>query len=80
MEAYRQGGAASRDVLALQNLMPLLPHVAGAHHSLTIGRVSVLPARGAEGSDAARKAIGAAEQIKAATGVDLAGVAKKLGG
>lgn len=80
VEAYRQGGAASRDVLALQNLMPLLPHVAGAHHSLSIGKVSVLPARDAEGSEVARKAIGAAEQIKAATGVDLAGVAKKLGG
>lgn len=80
VDAYRQGGTASRDVLALQNLMPLLPHVAGAHHSLSIDKVTVLPARGAEGSELARKAIGASEQIRAATGVDLAGVAKKLGG
>jgi len=80
VEAYRQGGASSRDVLALQNLLPLLPHVSGAHHSLAIAKVSVLPARTAEGGDMARKAIGAAEQIRAATGVDLAGVAKKLGG
>lgn len=80
VEAYRQGGAASRDVLALQNLLPLLAHVSGAHHSLSISKLSVLPTRGIEGGDVARKAIGAAEQIKAATGVDLAGVAKKLGG
>ena len=80
VEAYRQGGTASRDVLALQNLMPLLAHVSGAHHSLSIGKLTVLPTREAEGSDVARKAIGAAEQIRAATGVDLAGVAKKLGG
>lgn len=78
--AYRSGGAASRDVLALQNLLPMLSHVAGAHHSLSIGKMSVLPSTNADGSELARKAIGASEQIRAATGVDLAGVAKKLGG
>jgi len=80
VEAYQQGGAAARDVLALQNLLPMLPHVAGAHHSLTISRVSVLPAGETAGGELARKAIGASEQIRAATGVDLAGVARKLGG
>ena len=82
VEAYRSGGGSARDVLALQNLLPLLSHVAGAHHELHIGRLSVLPASadGAVGSDVARKAIGASEQIRAATGVDLAGIAKKLGG
>ncbi len=77
--AFRAGGAASRDVLALQNLLPMLSHVAGAHHSLNITKMSVLPGH-ADGSELARKAIGASEQIRAATGVDLAGVAKKLGG
>ncbi len=80
VEAYRTGGASARDVLALQNLLPLLQHVAGAHAPLTIKKVSVLPDSRSAGSDVARKAIGAAEQIRAATGVDLAGVAKKLGG
>lgn len=80
IESYRSGGTASRDVLALQNLLPMLAHVAGAHQSLAIGKMSVLPADDGAGSDLARKAIGASEQIKAATGVDLAGVAKKLGG
>ena len=78
VDAYRRGGTGARDVLALQNLLPLLSHVAGAHHTLNIGKMSVLPAAG-EGSDIARKAIGASEQIRAATGVDLAGVAKKYG-
>jgi flotillin len=77
--AYRSGGAVSREVLALQNLLPLISHVAGAHHQLTIGKLSVLPTDGA-GGDVARKAIGAAEQIRAATGVDVAGIARKLGG
>ena len=79
VEAYRSGGGAARDVLALQNLLPLLSHIAGAHHSLAISKLSVLPAA-ADGSEMARKAIGASEQIRAATGVDLTGVAKKLGG
>lgn len=77
--AYRGGGASAREVLALQNLLPLISQVAGAHHQLTIGKLSVLPAEGA-GSDIARKAIGAAEQLHAATGVDVAGIARKLGG
>ncbi len=77
--AYRSGGAAARDVLALQNLLPMLSHISGAHHSLTIGKLTILPTSG-DGSDFARKAIGASEQIRAATGVDLTGVAKKLGG
>jgi flotillin len=81
VEAYRAGGASSRDVLALQNLLPLLTHVSGAHHQLTIGKLSVLPGNGGDaGGDIARKAIGAAEQVRAATGVDLAGVAKRFGG
>jgi flotillin len=77
--AFRAGGPSSRDVLALQNLLPLLAQVAGAHHPLAIAKLSVLPADAA-GGDIARKAIGVAEQVRAATGIDLAGAAKKLGG
>ncbi len=77
--AYRSGGAASRETLALQNLLPMLAHVAGAHHQLSIQKLSVLPANSAGGT-IARQAIGASEQIRAATGVDLAGVAKRFGG
>lgn len=86
VEAYRSGGSGARDVLALQNLLPLLTDVAGAGHELRIGRMSVLPSAqsshgdGGNGSDLARKAIGATEQIRAATGVDLTSVAKRIGG
>ncbi len=79
VEAYRAGGAGSRDVLALQNLLPLLSQVSGSTHALKIKKISVLAA-GGDGTDVARKAIGASEQIRAATGVDLAGVAKRFGG
>ncbi len=79
VEAYQSGGHGARDVLALQNLLPLLSSVAGSEQKLTIEKVSLLPPE-APGSNAARAAIGAAEQVRAATGVDLTQVAKRLGG
>jgi flotillin len=80
IEAYRAGGTGAREVLALQNLLPLINNVSGAYHPLSIKKLSVLPPDGGAGSDVARKTIGAVEQIRAATGVDLGGVAKKFGG
>ncbi|MBN2197295.1 MAG: flotillin family protein [Polyangiaceae bacterium] len=80
VEAFRAGGTGARDVLALQNLLPLIGNIAGAHQTLAIGRVTVLPTAGTDGAGAARTVIGASEQIRAATGVDLAGIARKLGG
>jgi flotillin len=80
VESYRLGGAGSRDVLALQSLLPMLAQVAGSHHALKIKKLSVLPSDETPGGDIARKAIGASEQIRAATGVDLTGVAKRFGG
>jgi flotillin len=80
VQAYRAGGEGAREVLALQSLLPLLPSVAGARHELAIDRLSVLPANGAAGADLARGTIGASEQIRAATGVDLAALAKRFGG
>lgn len=80
VEAYRGGGRAARDVLTLQNLIPLLADVAGAEHPLSIKKLTVLPPGDKSGSDLARTAIGANEQVRAATGVDLAGVAKRFGG
>ncbi|HEU5076920.1 MAG TPA: hypothetical protein VFU02_22170, partial [Polyangiaceae bacterium] len=77
--AFRVGGEGAREVLALQNLLPLLSHVAGAHKPLKVNKMSVLPSHDSAGSGMARQAIGASEQIRAATGVDLLGVAKKLG-
>jgi flotillin len=78
LEAYRAGGSAARDVLALQNLLPLLEQVAGAHQPLQIKKVSLMAAQ-APGAGLARDAVGAAEQVRAATGVDLSKLAKKFG-
>jgi flotillin len=79
VEAFQVGGEGAREVLALQNLLPLLSRVAGAHHQLHIGKMSFLPSEKAPGSELARKAIGATEQIEAATGLDLRALAKKHG-
>ena len=70
--AYTEGGAAARDVLVLQKLLPLLGQITGSGHPLDVARMTVLPS-GAAGSvsDLARQAIGANEQLKAVTGVDL---------
>jgi flotillin len=81
-EAYRLGGAAARDVLALQSLLPLLSRISGAESELNIHKLSILPSGSSpeSGSDAARKVIGLAEQVRAATGVDLAAAARKWTG
>lgn len=77
-EAFAEAGPGAREVLALQQVMPLLSEVSGAGRQLVIGKVTVLPGDG--GGSFARSAIAAAEQIKAATGVDLAAVARGLEG
>jgi flotillin len=82
VEEYRRAGPHARDVLAMQQLMPLVDHIAGARRPTKVKKMTVLPGEGSEGSgeqSLARKAISAAEQIRAATGVDLADVAKRLG-
>ncbi len=79
VEAFRLGGTGARDVLALQNLLPLLDEVSGASQKLQLNKVSFLP-EGAPGSDLARATVGAAEQVQAATGVDLSRIARRLGG
>ena len=63
----------------LQQVMPLLAQVAGAAHKLEVDKVTVLPGTPVAGDGFARAAISANEQIKAATGVDLAAAAKQAG-
>ena len=69
-EAYTAAGEGAREVLALQQVMPLLAQVAGAAHRSRSGKVTVLPADGA-GTAASPRRDRASEQIKAATGVDF---------
>jgi flotillin len=80
VEEYKKAGKNAREVLVIQQLMPLSAEIAGAHRPVKIQKLSVLPSGGDDGAALARKAIAAAEQIRAATGVDLAGVAERLAG
>ena len=63
--------------MALQQVIPLLSQVSGSGRALEIQKVSVLPPDGGQGGGLAKAAIRAAEQIKAATGVDLTALAQR---
>ncbi len=78
VEQYRRAGSAAREVLALQKLLPLVDAIAGAQQKLQIRRLTVLPTGGAS-PDFARSAIATSEQLRAATGIDLGAMARRLG-
>ena len=77
VEEYRKAGPAAREVLALQKLLPMVEAISGAGSKLAVRKITVLPTKGAE-DDWARKAIATAEQLRAATGIDLGSVARRL--
>jgi len=79
IEEYRKAGPNARDVLALQQMIPLVEHIAGARRPVKIKKLSVLPSSGDSEPSLARKAIAAAEQIRAATGIDFADMARRVG-
>jgi flotillin len=79
VEAFRGAGDAAREVLALQQVIPLVAQVAGAGQPLLVEKVSVLPdGAGKSGDGFARAAIGATEQLRAALGIDLPALAQRL--
>ena len=80
---YRGQGAQGRDVLLMQKLVPVLEQVAGTIGQLQVDRLTVIGS-GANGNGAsngdgslAGKLVSTNEQIKAATGVDVAGVLRQ---
>ncbi len=77
VEEIRKAGPGALDLLALQQMMPLLPHIAGTRVPVKIGTLSILPS--GDGSFA-QKAIALNEQLRATTGVDLSEVMSRLGG
>jgi len=80
IEQYKRSGTNAREVLVVQKLLPLAQHIAGSHQKVTIRKLTVLPVKGdSGGDDIARKAISASEQLRAATGVDLGQVMRRLG-
>jgi flotillin len=80
-EAYTAAGEGAREILTLQQVIPLLAEVSGSARKLEIENVTVLPPNGPAGDGSfAKSAISTNEQIKAATGIDLAAIAKRLQG
>jgi len=76
VDEIRKAGPGALELLALQQMMPLLSHIAGSRVPTKIGSLSVLPS---DDGTLARKAISVSEQIRAATGLDLTDVARRLG-
>ena len=74
-EKSADGGGNRRIVTQVSSLA----EVVGAQHPVHIKKMSFLPSDG-DGGDLARKAIATAEQLRAATGVDLADMARRIGG
>ena len=77
VEEYSAAGDAAREVLVLQQLMPMLASISGANRKMKIQEWTVLSDE--DGGGMAKKAVKFSEQVKAATGVDLAKVAGRLG-
>lgn len=73
---YRASGEAGRDVLLMQQLVPLLEKIGGTIGDLHVDRLTVI-GKGTDGAAAdgeepiASRLVNASEQIKAATGLDV---------
>ncbi len=78
VEEYAAAGSSAREVLVLQQLMPMLGSISGANRKMKIKEWTVLSDEEG-GSSMAQKAVKFSEQVRAATGVDLAEVAGRLG-
>ncbi len=81
VESYKKAGNAARQVLVLQKLLPLVGAMSGGDAVVTIKKLTVLPS-GSTGADAsfARKAIATAEQLRAATGIDIPAITQRFAG
>ena len=80
VEQYKRAGDAAREVLVLQKLLPMVEAISGARTKLDVMRLTVLPVKNGDGAeDFARRAISTSEQLRAATGIDLAAVARRFG-
>jgi len=76
-EAYRGAGSGARDALLLQKLLPVFEHLTATMRDIKVDRLTVL-GTGRTGGGLGANVIGANEQIRAATGVDLVAAAKRI--
>lgn len=67
--SYRASGAAGRDVLLVQKLVPTMQRILEAMHDVKIDKLTVLG--GASTGNLASQLVAASEQVKAATGIDV---------
>jgi flotillin len=74
---YKAAGPHAREVMVLQQLMPMLEAISGARCPMVIKEWTIL-ASGSNGSDVAERAIEATEKLRAATGIDLGAVARRF--
>lgn len=74
--SYREQGSAGRDVLLMQKLVPVLRQVSSTIGELKVDRLTVIGGQqeGGASGDLATQLVRTNEQVKAATGVDVAGV------
>jgi flotillin len=78
-EAYKASGVRGRDALLLQKLVPVFDQLASTLREIKVDRLVVLGGGAGNGGGSVVKAlIGANEQVRAATGVDLAGAASLM--
>jgi flotillin len=72
-ESYKSSGVAARDALLLQKLVPLFQQLTSTMKDVKVDRLTVL---GTGTGNLGAQVIGANEQIRAATGVDLVAAAR----
>ena len=77
--SYRGQGTAGRDVLLMQKLVPVLEQVTGTIGQLRVDRLTVIGngQSAGNGGSLAGQLISTNEQIKAATGIDVAGAVRQ---
>ncbi len=68
---YRQSGSSGREVLLMQKLLPTIDRVLSSMHQVRIDRLTVLSSGNGAGTSLASQVVGASEQIKAVTGIDV---------
>ncbi len=76
VETWKASGKAGRDIFLLQKLDKILPNVLTVLNQVKIDKLTYLPGTGGTGASSAKLV----EEVKAATGVDLAAIGKKIGG
>jgi flotillin len=77
VEEYKKLGPRAKEVLALQQMLPMSADISGAARPITIKRLTLVP-KSSGGDALATRAIAAAEQVRAATGIDLGDMARRL--